>query len=194
MRKSTLVHTLPLLVLLSAATSVRVHAQAPAAPAATVAKSAPGILTKDETAALLPASVYFRGQSASVQARNSSGIRLSADSLMLVTLVDTSGYSSSVQQRYQAYLLTEAPLTFGGHTLPPGAYGIGFIANDTFLVMDIGAHELFTVPYSHDTGLRRPTPLQIVPDATNPGGYRLYSGRSFIAFTASAAAGATSTP
>lgn len=193
MRKPTL--TALLLLLTVSASAIRpALGQAPPPPTTTVAKTAPGILTKDEAAALLPTSVYFRGQSAPVQSRNSSGIRFSADSLMLVVLVDTSGYSSSVQQRYQAYLLTEAPLVLGGHPLPPGAYGIGFIANDTFLVMDIGAHQLFTATYSHDTDLRRPTPLQILPDPANPAGYRLYSGRSFIPFTGTAGAGATATP
>lgn len=188
MRRPTLSSLFLLLALTAAPASTAILAQAPPPPTTTVAKTAPGILTKDEAAALLPTSVYFRGQSAPVQSRNSSGVRFSADSLMLVAMVDTSGYSSSVQQRYQAYLLTEAPLVFGGHTLPPGAYGIGFIANDTFLVMDIGSHELFTATYSHDTALRRPTPLQILPDPAYPAGYRLYSGRSYISFTGSAAA------
>lgn len=145
----------------------------------TTTANSPAILNASETGALLPPSVFFRGQSASIQARNSAGIRFSKDALLLATLVDTSGYSSSVQQKYQAYLITESEIEIGGHRLAPGAYGCGFIANDMFLVMDIGGHDLFTTKSSRDTTLRRPTPLQILP-APNANTYRLYAGRSFV--------------
>jgi hypothetical protein len=140
----------------------------------------PKILTAAEVGAILPPSVYFRGQSASIQARNSSGVRFSADALLLATLVDTSGYSSAIQQKYQAYLLTESAIEIGGHRLTPGAYGFGFIANDTFLVMDIGGHDLFTAKSTHDAELRRPMPLQIL--ASSGHAYRLYAGRNFVEF------------
>src|SRR6185312_9228064 len=111
---------------------------APLALAQATASSANStILKATEAGALLPSSVFFRGQSASIQARNSAGIRLSKDALLLAALVDTSGYSSSVQQKYQAYLITESPVVIGGHRLAPGAYGCGFIANNQFVVMDI---------------------------------------------------------
>jgi len=141
----------------------------------------PKVLNATEAGAILPPSVYFRGQSASIQARNSAGVRFSADALLLATLVDTSGYSSAVQQKYQAYLITESAIEIGGHRLPPGAYGFGFIANDTFLIMDIGGHDLFTAKSTHDAELRRPTPLQIL---ASPGAhkYRLYAGRNFVQF------------
>ncbi len=142
------------------------------------------ILNASEAGAILPPSVFFRGQSASVQARNSAGIRLSKDALLLVTMVDNSGYSSSIQQKYQAYLITESAVEIGGHRLPPGAYGCGFIAGDTFIVMDIGGHDLFTAKSTRDTELRRPTPLQIL-QAPTAGRYRLYAGRNFVELSVS---------
>lgn len=160
---------------------------APLAFAQATAPSAnPTILKATEAGALLPPSVFFRGQSASIQARNSAGIRLSKDALLLAALVDTSGYSSSVQQKYQAYLITESPVVIGGHRLAPGAYGCGFIANNQFVVMDIGAHDLFTTASTRDAALHRPTPLQILssPDGHS---FRLYAGRSFIEITVPAA-------
>ncbi|HEY2039739.1 MAG TPA: hypothetical protein VGG95_08735 [Edaphobacter sp.] len=137
------------------------------------------IITASEAGSILPPSVFFRGQSASVQARNSAGIRLSKDSLLLVALVDASGYSSSIQQKYQAYLITESTVEIGGHRLAPGAYGCGFIAEDTFLVMDIGGHDLFTTKSTRDADLHRPMPLQIL-QASTAGKYRLYAGRNFV--------------
>jgi hypothetical protein len=156
-------------------------ALAPSRSIAQATSAEPKILNATEAGAILPPSVFFRGQSASIQARNSGGVRFSADALLLATLVDTSGYSSAVQQKYQAYLITEAAIEIGGHRLVPGAYGFGFIANDTFLVMDIGGHELFTAKSTRDAELLRPTPLQILASQTAHQ-YRLYAGRNFVEF------------
>ena len=102
------------------------------------------VLDAGEAAKIMPASVFFRGQSASIQGRNSGGVRFEDKSKMLVSLVDTSGYSSQVQEKYQAYLITESALNIEGHQLAPGAYGCGFISGDSFIVMDLGGHDLFT--------------------------------------------------
>jgi hypothetical protein len=139
------------------------------------------VLTAAEAAKLLPDAVFFRGQSAPIQGRNSGGIQFAKDALFLVTLVDTAGYSSSVQEKYQAYLITETPIDIGGHRLEAGAYGCGFLAADAFVVMDIGGHDLFSVHSAKDTDLRRPTPLQVLPSPSGAG-YRLYIGRDYVSF------------
>lgn len=172
-----------LILLLSAPAAILAQAPTPASTTVTKASTAVGILSKDEAGTLMPATVFFRGQTAPVQTRNAAGIRFAPDMLLLTSLVDTSGYSTSVKQRYQAYLLTELPLTLAGHTLAPGAYGFGFIANDTFLVMDVGGHELFTAHSTPDAAMRRPTPLQILPDTAAQGSFRLYAGRSYVSLS-----------
>ena len=156
---------------------------APAQDKPTTPQPAPqpeSILHAAEVTPLLPASVFFRGQTAPVQTRNSGGVRYSDASLTLFALVDSSGYASTIRDKYQAYLLTEVGLDIEGHRLPPGAYGCGFINNDNFVVMDIGGHDLFTAHARKDSDLRRPTPLQIQPGDEGP--YRLYSGRTYITF------------
>lgn len=149
----------------------------------TTAKAA-GVLKPAEMANLMPAQVFFRGQSATVQMRNSGGVRYGDGMFTLMALVDTSGYSSGIQQRYQAYLITEVPLELGegsdARKLVPGAYGVGFIQNDRFVVMDLGAHELLNVSSHRDAELHRPMPLQVL-DTPTAGTYRFYEGRSFVA-------------
>jgi hypothetical protein len=144
--------------------------------------SSPGILKAPDMANLMPATVFFRGQVASVQARNSGGVKLADGMLVLCALVDTSGYSTAVQQKYQGYFITEVALDINGHTLKPGAYGVGFVEGNKFLVMDLGAHDLFTVGGVHDTELKRPTPLQVLAD-TAPNRYRLYINRNYVVFS-----------
>jgi hypothetical protein len=147
-----------------------------------VAPTGTKVMPPIEAAKFLPSEVFFRGQSAPIQARNSSGVQFAKDSLLLVTLVDTAGYSSALQEKYQAYLITETPIDIEGHKLAAGAYGCGFVATDAFVVMDIGGHDLFSVSSAKDAELRRPTPLQIFP-AGDGSGYRLYFGRNYVKFT-----------
>ena len=138
-----------------------------------------GVLKATDLGGLFPGQVFFRGQSASVQLRNSGGVRYDDGMLTMAALVDTSGYSSNVQQKYQGYLISEVPLVIGGKKLPAGEYGVGFIEGNTFLVMDVGAHDLLKTGSTHDAELRRPTPLQIIA-APEAGQYRLYFGRNYV--------------
>jgi hypothetical protein len=138
------------------------------------------VLSTAEAQKIFPASVFFKGQTAPTQGRNSGGVRLADQRLVLIALVDNSGYSSQDQGKYQAYLLTEAPLEIEGHRLAPGAYGCGFTSGDNFVVMDVGGHDLFLTHSKHDTEIRRPTPLQI--QAAADGLFQLYAGRNFITF------------
>jgi len=159
------------------AVGITLHAQSTGAAAAVP-------LNREQAAAILPATVFYAGQSAPVQGRNSAGIKLPNGKLVLFALVDTSGYSSAIQQTYQAYLLNEVPLQIGDQTLAPGAYGFGFIAGDKVEVMDIGGNELLHTGTKRDAALARPTPLQLLPDAAAPGHFRLYLGRSYVSIAA----------
>jgi hypothetical protein len=143
--------------------------------------SGASVLNAVDAAKVIPATVFFRGQVASVQARNAGGVKLPDGMLVLCALVDTSGYSTAVQQKYQGYFITEVALDINGQTLKPGAYGVGFIEGSKFIVMDLGAHDLFTVSGNRDAALKRPTPLQILADST-PGHYRLYINRNYVVF------------
>ncbi len=145
------------------------------------AASSATILPAAEASKVVPATVFFRGQVASVQARNSGGVKLQDGMFVLCALVDTSGYSSAVQQKYQAYFITEVPLDIHGQTLKPGAYGVGFLEGNRFLVMDLGGHDLFSTSSRHDAELQRPMPLQVLAD-TAPGEYRLYINRNYVVF------------
>jgi hypothetical protein len=137
------------------------------------------VLAAADTTKLLPASVWFKGQSATTQLRNSGGVKFADGTYVLSALVDTSGYSSDVQDKYQAYFITEIPIKIEGHELQPGVYGVGFIAGDKFDVLDVGAHELFTVTSHKDAEMKRPMPLKVVADGSS---FRLYVGRNYVGF------------
>ncbi len=152
-------------------------------PAAKVESEA--ALTPAQAAKILPPAVFYRGQSATTQTRNSGGVRFSDGYMVLVTLVDNSGYSTGVQEKYQAYFITEVPIEISGRKLSPGAYGAGFIADNKFIITDIGGHDVFTVDTVNDAQLRRPTPLQVRADSSSPHHYRLYVGKKYVTISRS---------
>lgn len=136
------------------------------------------ILDRTAASKIMPATVFFRGQTASTQGRNSCGVHFANGKYMLAALVNTSGYSSEVQQRYQGYLLTEVPLDFGGHHLAPGAYGFGFIGHHRFVVLNIGGEQIMEATWHPFVG-NRPVPLEMLPARD---GYQLCSGRDCVDF------------
>ena len=151
-----------------------------AAPPSAVAQG-DTLLKPADVQKLLPDSVWYKGQSAPAQKRNSGGVKFGDGSFVLATLVDNSGYASDVAAKYQAYFVNELPIKIGGQSLPAGVYGVGFINDNKFVVTDIGAHDVFTVSSSTDDGMKRPTPMQVTTDPG--GGFRLYAGRRYVTFT-----------
>jgi hypothetical protein len=132
------------------------------------------------SAKVLPDKVFFRGQVATVQSRNSGGVHFADDAYVLAALVDSSGYSTDIRQKYQGYLMTEVALDLGGQKVPAGAYGFGFVGGK-FVVMDLGAHDVLSVASNKDADLKHPMPLQVVETAA--GKYRLYAGRDYVDFS-----------
>ena len=151
------------------------------APLAATAQGGDKILVPADMQKLLPASVYYKGQSATTQLRNSGGVKFADGSFVLATLVDTSGYSTDIQAKYQAYFIAEVPIKIAGQSLPAGVYGVGFVADNKFVVTDVGAHDLVTASSANDDEIKRPMPLKVTTDPA--GGFRLYEGRRYVVFS-----------
>lgn len=149
-------------------------------PATVTAQGGNTILKPADTQKLLPSGVYYKGQSAPTQLRNSGGVKFTNGSYVLATLVDNSGYSSDVATKYQAYFITEVPLTIEGKKLPAGVYGVGFIGSNQFVVTDVGGHDVLSVSAATDQAMKRPMPLEFTTGPT--GGFRLYVGRKYVQF------------
>ena len=143
-----------------------------------VSQAGAQILTGDALKKVVPASYFFAGQSAPVQARNSVGMKTSAGKFVLAGLVDTSGYSTAIQEKYQGFLITETKLSFEGGTLEPGAYGFGF-KDGKFLVMNVAATDVLSVSSQTDEQIKHAVPLKLERDGD---GYRLYAGKKYVGF------------
>jgi hypothetical protein len=145
-----------------------------------LAQAGAQLLTSEQAKKLAPTSYYFAGQSAAVQARNTGGFKNSVGKVVLAGLVDTSGYSTAIAEKYQGFLITETKLSFDGSTLDPGQYGFGF-KDGKFLVMNVAATDLFSIPSQTDDQVKHPVPLKFEKDVD---GFRLYAGRKYVVMKA----------
>lgn len=135
------------------------------------------LLSADEIKKATPAEFFFRGQKAPTQLRNATGFQTADGNITVAALVDASGYSTAVQQKYQGMFITESKLNIAGSKLAPGQYGFGF-TTDKFVVMNVANEDALSTPYQTDASLKRPVPLKLVEDGT---GYKLYSGKKWVA-------------
>ncbi len=135
------------------------------------------LLTRDEIKKVMPSEFFYDGQKAPTQLRNAVGFQLQNGKLILAALVDASGYSTAVQQKYQGMLICEAKLRIGGTELSPGEYGFGFTKEGKFVVMNVANEDALIVPYETDAKLQRPVPLKMIEDGP---GYKLYAGRRWV--------------
>jgi len=140
-------------------------------------QAAKHVLSADELKKAVPEEYFYRGQKAPVQLRNSVGFQLADGKIMLAALVDASGYSTAVQQKYQGLLVTEVKLNIGGSSLAPGQYGFGFTSDGKFVVMNVANDDVLSASWQNDAEFKRPVPLKLVEDGE---GYKLYGGRKWV--------------
>jgi hypothetical protein len=139
------------------------------------------VLSSEELKKAVPTEYFYRGQKAPVQLRNAAGFQLADGKMMIASLVDASGYSTAIQQKYQGLLISETKLNIGGSSLSPGQYGFGFAADGKFNVMDVANNDVLSAAYQTDQALQRAVPLKLVEDGD---GYKLYAGKKWVAIKA----------
>ena len=139
------------------------------------------LLSNEEVKKVVPDEYFFRGQKAPVQLRNSGGFQLADGRMVLAALVDASGYSTSIQQKYQGMLITEKKISIGASELAPGQYGFGFTADGKFVVMNVNNEDVLSVAFQNDPALARAVPLKMVEDGE---GYKLYAGKKWVGIKA----------
>lgn len=135
------------------------------------------MLSVDELKKVVPTEYFYRGQKAPVQLRNAVGFQTADGKMAIAALVDASGYSTAIQQKYQGLLITEVKLNIGGSSLPPGQYGFGFTAEGKFMVMDVSNSDVVNVPSQADAAVQRAVPLKLEADGEN---YKLYAGKKWV--------------
>jgi hypothetical protein len=139
-------------------------------------KATQHLLSGDELTKVVPAEFFFSGQKAPTQLRNATGFQTAKGKVTFGALVDASGYSSGIQEKYQGMFITESKLNIGGSELAPGEYGFGF-TKDKFVITNVASEDTLSVPYQTDAELKRAVPLKMVEDGA---GYKLYAGKKWV--------------
>ena len=140
------------------------------------------VLTGAELTRVVPTGFYFQGLSAPTQMRNAAAVRFGTTRFVIAGLVDTSGYSADVREKYVGFLITDSPITLNGESLAAGAYGFGFATEGKMTIMDLAGKDLLSVAITNDKSLRRPRPLMMSADPS--GGVRFYNGRNYVVIAA----------
>ncbi|MGH9433713.1 MAG: hypothetical protein ACRD3T_19465 [Terriglobia bacterium] len=122
-----------------------------------------------------------------VEKRNAVLIKTPAGSRVLFALLDTSGYSSQVQQKYIGMMIAEGKVEICGHPFNTGSYGFGLIkpvpagsGAAEFRFYDQAGMHLASCPAARDEKLKQPRPLQVL--WSGEAAARLYVGRYWAEF------------
>ena len=153
--------------------------------AAAAAQSSAGksvtVVSEQRLKQLLPATVFIDGENVPTQERNATLVQLNNGKLLLASLIDTAGYSSSYREKYSGVLLAQTGFTLGSKSLDAGAYAIGQKKNAgsvTVYVYNIGGDQLAEIPAQKQENLRPIKPLQIA--VAEDGSARLYLGPYYV--------------
>jgi hypothetical protein len=123
---------------------------------------------------------YLEGNSIPTEKRNAALIKTSSGARVEFALLDTSGYSSQVQEKYSGMIISEGPLSVCGVKLGVGSYGFGTklphpsgSGDAQVFFYDQAGSKVGECSAAKDTHLKTPKPLQV----TVAGGKaRLYLG------------------
>ena len=158
-----------------------------ASPAALKAQSPHGfsVGTSRLLGTALPNDFYLEGTAIPTEKRNAALVMTPSDKQVVFALLDTSGYSSHVQQKYAGMMITEGEITVCGRQIQVGSYGFGLKqpfppgnAPGHFTLYNQAGSEVASCEARNDPKLRMPRPLQVVP--AGRAGVRLYLGRLWI--------------
>lgn len=135
---------------------------------------------------ILPRDFVLEENAIPTEKRNSALLRTPSGARLLVSLLDTSGYSSQVQQKYLGMLIAEGNVNVGGNSVAVGSYGFG-LAKEAgaakehgakFVLYNQAGEKVGECSTTWDAKIPRPRPLHVVINGS--GSARLYLGRNWI--------------
>jgi hypothetical protein len=123
---------------------------------------------------------YLEGNSIPVEKRNAALIRTPLGARVEFALLDTSGYSSQVQEKYSGMVISEGDISIGGAKLGVGSFGFGIKtphppdgADAEVFFYDQAGKQVGECRAQKSANLKVPRPLQVVLEGV---GAHLYLG------------------
>jgi hypothetical protein len=145
------------------------------------------IVTGKEFDKGMPKDFYVEGNSIPTEKRNAAMLKNANGRQTIFAILDTSGYSSAVQEKYKGMLISAAHVTVCGHGVSIGSYAFGLknpegaqgesAKSIQFILYNQGGDKLWDCAAERDEALKQPTPLEAVSKAD---AVRIYFGRHWI--------------
>jgi len=133
----------------------------------------------------IPNDFYLEGNRIPVEKRNAALLKTPAGTRLVLALVDTTGYSSQIKQKYIGMLITEGTVSVCDVSLSVGSYGFGLekpaatsSEDAKFFLYNQAGEKVGDCAAKKDNALKLPKPLSVV--LSKEGGARLYLGRYFL--------------
>lgn len=133
----------------------------------------------------VPKDFYLEGNAIPTQKRNAALLKTPAGARVLFALIDTTGYSSQIQQKYEGMIISESKISLCGMAIGVGSYGFGFTKpaatsaeEAKFLVYNQAGGKVAECALKKDAELKQPVPLQVVVAKSGPA--KLYLGKNWL--------------
>ena len=130
----------------------------------------------------VPRDFYLEGNAIPTEKRNAVLLKSPAGARLLFALIDTTGYSSQIREKYIGMMIAEGAVSVCGVHLGVGSYGFGLDApapgrseGARFLLYNQAGEKVGDCSAEKDARIKQPRPLQVVPGKGEPA--RLYLGR-----------------
>lgn len=130
----------------------------------------------------MPKDFYLEGNAIPTQKRNAALVKTPAGARLLFALIDTTGYSSQIQQKYEGMVISEGKFSICGGTIGVGSHGFGHTkppaaSNEDakFFLYNQAGEKVAECAAKKHAELKQPKPLQVIIGKGEP--TRLYLGR-----------------
>ena len=133
----------------------------------------------------VPKDFYLEGNAIPTQKRNAALLKTPAGARVVFALIDTTGYSSQIQQKYEGMIISESKITLCGMAIGVGSYGFGTTKPAAtsaeaakFFVYNQAGGKVAECALKKDAELQQPVPLQVVVAEGGPA--KLYLGKNWL--------------
>jgi hypothetical protein len=133
----------------------------------------------------IPNDFYLEGNNIPVEKRNAALLKTPAGARLVLALIDTTGYSSQIRQKYSGMAITEGKVSLCSVPLSVGSYGFGLekpaapsSEDAKFFLYNQAGEKVGECGAKKDSAVKQPKPLNIA--LSKEAGARLYLGRYFL--------------
>jgi len=116
----------------------------------------------------MPKDFYLEGNAIPTEKRNAAMVKTPGGARVIFALLDTTGYSSQIKQKYIGMVITEGKVSVCGKSLGVGSYGFGLDrpapkSNDDakFHLYDQAGSEVTSCAAPVDSAMKMAKPLQV---------------------------------